>query len=105
MGFSTLGNEINGGIREIKGFDGVFVDERRVKDMRKKGGRGEGKGGGCSNTLIRIFMVYQRQRGERVCRTNGSFGLVPTDFKYQQFSGLNLFLEGCKEHLATNCYN
>ena len=36
MGFSTLGNENNGGIREIKGFDGVFVDKRRIKDMRKK---------------------------------------------------------------------
>ena len=48
-GFLTLGNEVNGGIRNIKGFDGVFMDERRVEEMRKRWKKGRIKGGGCSN--------------------------------------------------------
>ena len=48
-GFLTLGNEINGGIRNIKGFDGVFMDERRVEEMRKRWKKGREKGGGFSN--------------------------------------------------------
>ena len=48
-GFLTLGNEINGGIREIKGFDGFFMDEMRLEETKERWKKGREKGGICSN--------------------------------------------------------
>ena len=41
--FLTLGNEINGGIREIIGFDGFFMDEMRLEETKKRWKKGRGK--------------------------------------------------------------
>ena len=68
--FLTLGNEIIGGVRNIKGFGGVFMDERRLEEMKERWKKGRGKRRRMQQYLIRIFMEHQRQRGGKVCRTN-----------------------------------
>ena len=54
--FLTLGNEIIGGVRNIKGFDGVFMDERRVEETKERWKKGRGQRKKMQQYLIRIFM-------------------------------------------------
>ena len=42
-GFLTLGNEINEGIRNNVGFSGVFMDERKLEEMKERWKKGRGK--------------------------------------------------------------
>ena len=84
--FLTLGNEIIGGVRNIKGFDGVFMDERRLEEMKEiwKKGRGK-KGGGCSNIRLGFSWNIRGREEEEYVEPISSLD------SYQQTSSINSF--------------
>ena len=59
MGFLTLGNESNEGIRNNIWFCGVLMNKRKLKNEGKMEAR-EGKGKGMQQYLTWIFVEYQR---------------------------------------------